>query len=71
MKANTGVADRVIRLIVGILLIAGKLARVSFLAGTLGTVLAVIGAVFIVVAAVGFCPLYVLFGISTCPRRGA
>lgn len=52
MKTNTGTTDRVIRLIVGILLIVGKLAGVSFLAGTLGTVLAVVGAVFIVVAAV-------------------
>ena len=31
-----------------------------------GIILAVVGVVMLVTAAVGFCPLYRVFGISTC-----
>jgi hypothetical protein len=34
-----------------------------------GIVLLVVAGVMVVTAAVGFCPLYAVFGVSTCPVR--
>ncbi len=59
MKANVGGYDRVARVVLGVVLIA--------LAAT-GTVGAwgYIGIVPILTAAIGWCPAYLPFGISTC-----
>lgn len=67
MKTNMGSADRVIRL-----LVAAIIAVLFFsgaIAGTLATVLVIIGLVFVLTSLVGFCPLYILFGISTCKTK--
>ena len=65
MKTNEGTTDRIIRAVVGIAALLGAFALGQ---GTLGFVLLiVVGAVLLVTAAVGFCPLYRVFGISTCP----
>jgi Protein of unknown function (DUF2892) len=37
--------------------------------GILAIILGVVGAVLIVTAAIGFCPLYALFGLNTCPME--
>lgn len=61
---NESTADRVIRLVVAVVA-----AVVAFMVGAgsvAGIVLLVVGAVMVVTAAVGFCPLYRVFGISTC-----
>ncbi len=62
MKTNEGTIDRVLRIIVGIALIA--------LAAT-GTVGAwgYIGVVPLVTGLVGWCGLYQLLGINTCPTK--
>ena len=63
MKQNMGTADRVIRTVVALVIVALYLTgRIS---GTLAIVLAVVGAVFIITSAVAFCPGYLPFGIST------
>lgn len=62
-----GAADRVIRI-----LIAAVFAYLYFsgtVTGTLGIVLVVLGAVFVLTSLVGFCPLYAPFGIKTCSSR--
>lgn len=62
-----GTADRVIRLI-----IAGLVAVLYFtntISGTLGIVLMVLSAVFLLTSLVSFCPLYTLFGIKTCKSK--
>jgi len=64
MKTNMGSVDRVIRLI-----IAGVVAFLFFgkiITGTVGIVLMVIAAVFLLTSLIGFCPLYAAFGFSTC-----
>jgi hypothetical protein len=64
MNANVGNADKLIRL-----LIAAVAAIVAFSVGAgslLGIVLLLVAGVMLVTAAVGFCPLYRLFGMSTC-----
>ncbi len=65
MKTNESTADRAIRVAIALVaVIAGWL--VGF--GTVGgIILLVVAAVMLVTAAVGFCPLYRVFGISTCP----
>jgi hypothetical protein len=64
MNANVGNADKLIRL-----LIAAVAAILAFSVGAgslLGIVLLLVAGVMLVTAAVGFCPLYRLFGMSTC-----
>lgn len=65
MKKNVGNTDRIIRGAAGALL-AG-LGFTGVIAGAPGIVLGVVGVVLLATAAVGFCPLYRLFGVSTCP----
>ncbi len=66
MKRNMGIADRVTRgalaVVVAALYVTGQLSPVASI------VLGVLAAVFVVTAAVGTCPLYLLVGLST--RRG-
>ena len=61
MKANIGTADRILRLLVGVALIA--LAAT----GTVG-VWGYIGIVPLATAFMRFCPLYVLLGLNTGAR---
>lgn len=65
MTKNEGTADRVIRAVVGIAALIGAFA--TGLGSVLGVVLLVVGAILVVTAAVGFCPLYKVFGMNTCP----
>ncbi|MCF8368444.1 MAG: DUF2892 domain-containing protein [Bacteroidales bacterium] len=64
MKANMGSADRVIRLILGVI-IAVLYFATDYLSGTIGIVLLVLGAIFIFTSLVSFCPLYLPLGLST------
>lgn len=65
MKRNEGTVDRVIRVVLGAAAIGGAVAVGP--ASVLGIVLLVVAAIMLVTAAAGTCPLYSLFGISTCP----
>lgn len=67
MKKNMGTADRVIRLIVAAVI--GVLYYTGTISGTLGIVLLVLAAVFVLTSFVSFCPLYAPFGISTCATK--
>ena len=65
MKKNEGNIDRIIRVAGG-----GTLAALGFggvIAGVFGTVVGAVGVVLILTGAIGFCPLYALFGMNTCP----
>ncbi len=67
MKKNVGNADRIIRI-----LLAAVFAYLYFsntVTGTLGIVLLVLGAVFLVTSVISFCPLYAIVGLSTCPVK--
>jgi hypothetical protein len=63
MKKNMGLIDRIIRLI--IVAIIAVLYFANLISGTLGIVLLALAAVFILTSLIGFCPLYVLFRLST------
>ena len=66
VKQNEGSTDRAIRIIIGVLAVAVGL---FWLTGIAQTISLVIGAVALITGAVGFCGLYALFGISTCPIK--
>lgn len=67
MKKNMGGLDRIIRII--IVLAIGVLYWQGLVEGTLAYVLIAVGAVFLITSFVGFCPLYKLVGLNTCPRK--
>jgi len=64
-----GTTDRVIRFIIAAVI--GVLYYTGTLSGTLGIVLLVLAAVFVLTSFVSFCPLYAPFGISTCPNKNS
>jgi hypothetical protein len=63
MKRNMSNVDRIIR--VAVAAIFAYLYFGGIVTGTLGIVLLVLGAVFLLTAVVAFCPLYVPFKINT------
>jgi hypothetical protein len=68
MKKNMGGTDRIVRIIAAIIL--AILYFTGTVTGTLGIILLVIGAVFLLTSLVSFCPLYLPFGLSTCKQKG-
>lgn len=69
MKKNVGTIERVIRALIGIAAIA--VYALGLVQGTLGIVAIVVGVVMLFTAAIGWCPPYALFGISTCKVKAA
>ncbi|WP_295236910.1 DUF2892 domain-containing protein [Sediminibacterium sp.] len=67
MKKNMGAVDKTVRIIIAAI-VAG-LYYAGTISGTLGIVLLVLAGVFVLTSLVSFCPLYTLFGISTCPNK--
>ena len=63
MKRNMSNTDRIIRVVVAALF--AYLYFSGTVAGTLGIVLVVLSAVFLLTAVVAFCPLYAPFKFST------
>ncbi len=57
-------ADRIIRLIVSAVLVGLYLS--GTVTGTVGLVLVILSVVFTLTSVISFCPLYTIFGISTC-----
>jgi hypothetical protein len=69
MKKNMGSADKIVRILLALL--AAYLYYAGIVTGTLGIVLIVVAAVFVLTSLVSFCPLYAIFGINTCPVKKA
>jgi hypothetical protein len=67
MKKNMGPTDKILRLLGAALLVI--LIAVKVATGGLVWVFAAIAVMFAITSAFGFCPLYVPFGISTCPAK--
>jgi hypothetical protein len=64
MKQNMNNTDRLVRLV-----LAGLMAVLYFtgtVTGTWGYVALAFGAIMILTAFIKFCPLYTIFGFSTC-----
>lgn len=67
MKKNMGNTDRIIRVIAAI--VFAVLYFTGTVTGTFGIILVVLGAVFLATSFISFCPLYTLFGLSTCKKK--
>ena len=65
LKKNVGTIDRALRIIVGIALIAG------YFMNPLGSLreLYLLGIIPFATGIMSSCPLYSIFGISTCPMK--
>jgi len=61
MKLNVGGIDRILRIVVGLVLIGW--------AAMGGPVCAWIGALPLATGAIGWCPAYAIFGFSTCAMK--
>lgn len=64
MQTNLGTVDRALRVIVGLVLLSFLLTG-----ETAARWLGLIGLVPLATAVVGSCPVYALFGATTCPLR--
>ena len=69
MTKNMGMVDRGLRTLVAVAVLA--LYWTGRISGTLGIVLLVFAAVFLLTSFVSFCPLYTLLGISTGKKPSA
>ncbi|PIP02324.1 MAG: DUF2892 domain-containing protein [Zetaproteobacteria bacterium CG12_big_fil_rev_8_21_14_0_65_54_13] len=67
MNANVGGADRIIRLVAGLALIA--FGAMGGLVSPWNFVAMGVGVVFTLTAVIRFCPLYPLLGLSTCSKK--
>ena len=63
MIKNMGTIDKVIRILVAVVVVILYFTHV--ISGTLAIVLLALSAIFIVTSILGFCPLYLPFGLST------
>lgn len=66
MKKNMGMADRVIRSIIAVLI--AILYFTNVISGTLGLILLILACVFLLTSMISFCPLYAPFGLNTCKK---
>jgi hypothetical protein len=67
MHRNEGNLDRIIRLVIAAAAIAvGVVVGFGSIAGIVAAVVAVL---MVVTAATGFCPLYAVLHINSCPNR--
>lgn len=62
-----GLTDKIIR--IAIAAVVTTLFFMHILTGTLGIILLILAGVFVLTSLVGFCPLYRIFGVSTCPVK--
>lgn len=63
MKTNIGSTDKIIRYIIGIIL----LSMLFFVSGN-AKYWGLLGLIPIITAAIGFCPLYTILGINTAAK---
>ena len=66
MKKNMGLADKIIRIILAIVI--AVLFFMDIISGTLGIVLIALAAIFVLTSFISFCPLYLPFGVKTCKK---
>lgn len=64
MKSNLGSIDKAIRILIAVAL--SILYFTGTVTGTLAYVLLAAGAILLLTALINFCPMYRIFGISTC-----
>lgn len=68
MKANEGTIDRVVRLVLGVALLAVALVALGGLAAIL---VGLVAFILVLTGAVGYCPLYAVAHVRTNGRDGS
>jgi len=63
IKCNIGKVDRIVRIIIGLVILALGIAFRSWWGA--------VGILLLITAAVRWCPAYLPFGISTCEKKDA
>jgi uncharacterized membrane protein len=63
MKINEGRTDRIIRIVLGIVLLVLGIAVIA--TGWLEWIVVALGAILLITGIVGFCPLYALLKLNT------
>ena len=63
MKKNAGTIDRILRIVIGIVALGAGYYYESWWG--------LVGIVPLLTAAMGSCPLYSIFGLSTCPMKAS
>ena len=68
MITNLGTIDRVVRIILGIVLLAAPfVSGMAIFESSTATIISVIaGVIMLATSAMRFCPIYRIFGIRTC-----
>ncbi|PRY76313.1 Protein of unknown function (DUF2892) [Yoonia maritima] len=68
MTVNVGTRDRLVRLVIGAVLLAAPFVTnfALFTNTTVTTISVVVGIVLLATSAIRFCPLYSIFGLRTC-----
>jgi hypothetical protein len=69
MKMNLGLIERAVRAVIGLVMIG--LAAGGIFAGVWMWAVGGVGVVLLATAAVSFCPIWALLGISTIPKDKA
>jgi hypothetical protein len=67
MKSNMGTTDKIIRIAIAALIAVLYFTKV--IPGTVGIILLVLAAVFVLTSLISFCPLYLPFGINTGKKK--
>ncbi len=68
--ANVGMPDRIIRLVLGLILIALPFVGIVEVAGTwLAWAAPIVGLILAATAFLSFCPIYRVLGLSTRPKQ--
>ena len=67
MIKNMGSIDRIVRILAAIVI--AVLYFTDVLTGTLGIILLILAAVFLLTSFISFCPLYIPFRINTRPKK--
>lgn len=63
MKKNIGTIDKIVRILIAVVI--AILYFTNVISGTLGIILLVLSAIFILTSLLGVCPLYLPFKINT------
>ena len=67
MKKNMGIVDRSLRIILAIVI--AVFIYLGQISGTAAVVLGILAAVFLLTSLMGFCPLYLPFGLNTGKKK--
>lgn len=67
METNEGTVDRVIRVILGSVLIIGPMQ--IGLSGALAIIMMLIGLILLITGTIGYCGLYTVIGINTLKKK--